>query len=48
MNPFSQIGAKTTRSWINRWIWWSISSRFLRSISWSWAWKRVSSSGIEP
>src|SRR5262245_52874444 len=45
MNPFSQIGAKTTRSCRIFWIWCKRSSRFLRSSSLAWRWNRSSTSG---
>src|SRR5262249_20056966 len=48
MKPFSQTGTNITRSAMSRWIWNSTSSRFLRSISTSWRWKRLSISGIVP
>src|SRR5262249_8832276 len=48
MNPFSQTGANITRSCTIFWIWYNISSRFFRSISWSWAAKSVSTSGMDP
>src|SRR5882724_4837431 len=48
MGAFSHIGAKTTRSARRRWIWCSSSSRFLRSSSRAWRWKRSSTSGSTP